>query len=149
MKDEIPDNVINSRLYKRAKDAATTKFGAKSSMYRSMFIVSEYKRLGGKYSGPKEKMITGGARKWLSEEWIQVIPYIKEKKKVVCGDRTAAKKGCRPFKRIDEKTPITIKELMKIHSKEKLIELAKKKKKDMDLRINWKAGTVYKPSTRS
>lgn len=144
MKAEIPANVLNSRLYTRAKDMATAKFGPKSSMYRSMFIVREYKRLGGQYSGSKEKAAKGGAKKWLSEEWIQVIPYLKENKKVVCGDRAEAKKGCRPFKRIDDKTPSTIKELLKIHSKEKLIELAKKKKKDMDLKVNWKAGTVYK-----
>jgi hypothetical protein len=107
-----------------------------------MFIVSEYKRLGGKYSGSKEKAAKGGARKWLSEEWIQVIPYLKENKKVVCGDRTEAKKGCRPSRRVDENTPISIKELMKIHSKQVLIELAEKKRKDMNLRINWKAGTA-------
>ena len=136
----IPDNVLNKELYKKAKQKAIKKFGTKSSAYRSMFIVSEYKKMGGKYSGqkPKEK----GLSRWIEEEWIQVVPFLESGKKILCG-AGADKKSCRPNKRISEKTPITIKELLKIHSKEKLLKLAKEKKKDMSKRINWKLGKIY------
>ena len=72
-----------------------------------------------KYSDQKKKQ-------WVSE---QVIPYLKQNKIIACGDSSAVKKGCRPLIRINDKTPITIKELLKIHSKDKLIELAEKKRK--------------------
>lgn len=146
MKAKIPDNVLNPKLYQQAKSTATAKFGEKSSIYRSMYMVKEYKRLGGKYSGSKKEAEKGGVRKWLDEEWIQVIPYVQNNKKVVCGSKSEAKKGCRPLKRVDKTTPITIKELLKIHPKKKLLDLAKRKKNDMSLRINWKSGTVYKSS---
>jgi len=141
---KIPDNVLNPKLYKKAKEKATQIYGSKSSAYRSMFIVSEYKKMGGKYSGSRKEAKKGGVSKWIKEQWVQVIPYLKENKIIACGDSSAIKKGCRPLIRINDKTPITIKELLKIHSKDKLIELAEKKKKNMDLRINWKAGKIYK-----
>ena len=138
-KSKVPDNVLNPEIYRRAKQIADTKHGA----YKSMFIVSEYKRLGGKYSGKKPSKKEKGVSRWIEEEWIQVIPFLESGKKIICGSG-ADKKGCRPSKRISDKTPITIQELLKIHSKDLLLKLAREKKRDMKKRINWKAGKIYK-----
>lgn len=73
---------------------------------------------------------------------MQVLPYLEKGVKIQCGAGSNTK-GCRPLKRINEKTPITIGELLKIHSKPKLIQLAKKKQANMDNRINWKLGKIY------
>jgi hypothetical protein len=141
-KINIPENVLNPELYKKAKETADKKY-KKHGAYKSMFLVSEYKRLGGKYSGKKLAKKEKGVTRWIEEEWIQVIPFLKNGKKIMCGSG-ADKKGCRPSKRISDKTPITIQELLKIHSKELLIKLAEEKKKDMNKRINWKLGKIYK-----
>ena len=42
--------------------------------------------------------------------------------------------------RASKYTPITIGEIVEKHGKNKAIELAKKKNKDMDGRIMWKSG---------
>ena len=140
-KSKVPDNVLNPEIYRRAKQIADTKY-KKHGAYKSMFIVSEYKRLGGKYSGKKPSKKEKGVSRWIEEEWIQVIPFLESGKKIICGSG-ADKKGCRPSKRISDKTPITIQELLKIHSKDLLLKLAKEKKRDMKKRINWKLGKIY------
>jgi hypothetical protein len=137
---EIPNNVLNPKLYKKAKETANKTYGKKSSAYKSMFIVSTYKKLGGKYSGKKS---VKGVDRWDKENWIEITPYLKENKKIVCGSRNI-NKACRPSKRIDKNTPITINEMLKIHKKEDIIKIAEKKKKNMDLRVNWKTLKIYK-----
>ena len=47
-------------------------------------------------------------------------------------------KVCRPLKRINKNTPITIDELLKLHSQADLIKLANKKNKNMSGRVYWK-----------
>lgn len=137
---EIPNNVLNPKLYKEAKNIANKTYGKKSSAYKSMFIVSTYKKLGGKYSGKKS---VKGVDRWNKENWIQILPYLKNGKKISCG-YGSNNKACRPFKRIDKNTPITINEMLKIHKKEDIIKIAEKKKKNMDLRVNWKTLKIYK-----
>lgn len=58
-------------LYKRVKDAADRKFSVKTSAYKSSWLVAEYKRRGGKYSG---KPRSSGVKKGISK--------IKKKKKL-------------------------------------------------------------------
>ncbi len=50
---KIPDNVLNPKIYKKAKEEADKKFEDKTSAYKSMWISKKYKDLGGKYSGKK------------------------------------------------------------------------------------------------
>jgi len=70
-----------------------------------------------------------------------MMPYLKDNKKVQCGITPNKGKLCRPLNTVNDKTPITIPELLKIHSKEKLIKIVKQKELDMDGRVNRKAGT--------
>ena len=41
-------------------------------------------------------------------------------------------------KRVNKSTPITLPELIKLHSKKNLLSLARKKNKDMNGRVYWK-----------
>ena len=69
---KIPDNVLNPKLYKKAKEEADKKFEDKTSAYKSMWISKKYKDLGGKYSGKKKSLTS----RWREEEWIQIEPYV-------------------------------------------------------------------------
>ena len=51
---DIPKNVMNPKLYRKAKDIANDKFGKGTSLYKSAFLVKTYKDIGGKYSGEKK-----------------------------------------------------------------------------------------------
>ena len=48
MVSSVPDNVINKSLYKKIKVKANEKYGKKTGAYKSMYIVAEYKKAGGK-----------------------------------------------------------------------------------------------------
>ena len=128
------DNIINKDLYKKAKEKADKTY-KKHSAYKSMYIQKVYKELGGKYKGTKNKE---GVKRWNKEEWIQVKPYLESGKKLVCGGSERKNKVCRPLKRVNDNSPITIEELIKLHPKKDLIKLANKKIKDMKGRVYWK-----------
>ena len=138
------ENILNPKIYEKAKKDAN-KVYERHSAYKSMYIVKRYKELGGKYK--KEKKKNGSTTRWNKEEWIQVLPYLKEGKKIACGMDNKKNKVCRPIKRVDKDTPITLPELLKLHSKKDLINLAEKKIKDMDGRVFWK-NLKYIPSKK-
>jgi hypothetical protein len=48
-KDNIPDNVANPSLYRKAKAKAKAKFDVYPSAYANSWMVREYKKMGGKY----------------------------------------------------------------------------------------------------
>jgi hypothetical protein len=129
---DIPDNVKNPSLYRKAKTIADKTY-KKNSAYKSMFIVKTYKDLGGTYSTKKTDK---GVARWNKEKWIQVVPFLEKGEKIVCGVGGGGK-GCRPSKRIDKDTPTTIQELIKKHGKKSLLKVAKEKKKDMSKRVLW------------
>jgi hypothetical protein len=131
----MSDNILNPKLYEKAKKEAD-KVYSRHSAYKSMFISKKYKELGGKYKTTKKK--SGSTDNWTNEEWIQVIPYLTKGEKIVCGLDNKKNKVCRPLKRINSNTPITINELLKLHKKQDLIKLGNRKIKDMDGRIFWK-----------
>lgn len=132
---DIPDNIINKTLYKKAKKKADETY-KRPSAYKSMFIQKVYKEMGGKYKGKKTSKAS--TSRWLKEEWIQLIPYLKDGKKIACGEDNKKTKVCRPSKRVDKKTPITIQELQKKYDKKTLLKLARQKNRDMSGIILWK-----------
>lgn len=114
---------LNKKLYEQVKKDSSKKFLAKSSVYRSSWIVSEYKKRGGKYKGCKPK--NTGLKRWYKEEWVDLnrpVPGGYEK----CG-RKSTKSGkyplCRPLKKITKNTPKILEEISK-----KIIERNKKLK---------------------
>ena len=147
--------------YKKAIKKANDTYGPKSSIYRSSYIVKTYKDLGGKIgSSPKgspkgspkrspkgspKRSPTKGLTRWFKEEWVQVVPYLEKKNKKECGGEKVGKrvgKACRPLHRITKDTPITISELLKIHSKQDILHVAKQKEKHPDKRVVWKTLSI-------
>ena len=71
------------------------------------------------------------------------MPYLERGEKIVCGGAQKKNKVCRPLIRVNNDTPITIKELLKLHPKSELIKLGKKKLNDMNGRVFWKTMKFY------
>lgn len=120
---------IDKILYNKVKKMADRKFQSKTGIYKSSWIVKEYKRLGGKYKGKKSQK--RGILRWYKEKWVDLNRPIKSKSgKIIgyksCGRNKVTSKSyplCRPSKRISVKTPKTFKQISK-----KNISLAKKRK---------------------
>lgn len=143
---KVPDNVLNPVLYKRAYEKVRAMYGDQTSAYRSMAIVTEYKKMGGKYRSANNAKQNGVTR-WLRERWIMVKPYLTEKKAVPCGTRSRREHACRPLVRVDPvKTPMTIDEAIQKHGKSKVAQLAHSKRKYCSerVRIDWNRGTIKK-----
>ena len=144
---KIPDNVKNPELYKEAFKIAKITYD-RPSAYRSMFITRKYKELGGEYKGSKEKAKKKQEQRtknWRDENWVQIKPFIKEKKQIKCGAGENPK-ACRPLNKVkggDDN--ITMDEIIKKYGRKKVLELTDKKIKDMDGRLDWKKGT-FTPS---
>ena len=98
-----------------------------------MWVQREYQRRGGKYT---KKGV--GLKNWRREKWIQVLELLKEGNVVECGDDNKETKACRPTIRVNADTPITIQELLELHSVADIIQAAEKKNRDMDGRLYWK-----------
>lgn len=139
---DIPENVVNKALYKKVKEESD-KIYKRPGLYRSAWIVKEYVARGGKYTTPKPESDNEGIRRWLKKErWVSVLKFLQEGKEIECGSLQGEKIACRPMVRASKDTPITLPELLKIHSKQKLISLAKQKEQSQDKRIDWKNGTI-------
>lgn len=139
---DIPKNVKNPTLYRKARKLADETY-KKPGLFKSAFIVKKYKELGGEYSGKKPSKGEGITRWLKGEEWIKVLPFVKDNKKVKCGSGGGDPHACRPSIRVNSKTPITIQEVIKKHGKKKVIELAELKNKNDKIRINWKLGKSF------
>jgi hypothetical protein len=102
----------NKKLYEKIKEEAKKKFKVWPSAYASGWLVKEYKRRSGKYSGRKTS--SSGISRWYKEKWINVC---KLPKKVSCGRSKLSKKWkknypyCRPSIRVNKSTPRTASEI--------------------------------------
>lgn len=127
---------IDKELYEKIKKEAKKKYKVWSA-YASAWLVSEYKKRGGKYRKQKNKTSKNkisGLKKWFQENWINVC---KLPKIVKCGRKKSDKKNypyCRPMYRIDSKSPKTVGELNKKQIKKKCEE--KQKIIDLNLKKN-------------
>lgn len=112
----IPSNKV---LYDKVSKQATNIFKSNRGIYRSAWIVKEYKRLGGTYIGKQPSIKDPGLKRWFKEKWIDLNRPIYGKSKEIIGyepcGRTDSTKGeyplCRPIKRITKQTPKTLSEL--------------------------------------
>ena len=115
----------NKKLYEKVKSEAKEKFKVWPSAYASGWVVKEYKRRSGKYSGKKSS--SRGISRWYKEKWINVC---KLPKKVSCGRSKLSKKWkknypyCRPSKRVSKSTPrtaseISVREIKKRYSRKR------------------------------
>ena len=126
---------LNKSLYKYVKNLADKKFLSKTGIYKSSWIVKEYKRRGGKYKGKKPSYKSPGLKRWYKERWVDLNRPIKNSKGKVIGYKSCGRKSvkgskdkyplCRPLKKITSKTPKTVKSL----SKRSILKAKKKKSK--------------------
>jgi hypothetical protein len=138
---EIPDNIVDKDLYIEAKNKAD-KIYKSHGLYKSANINKEYQRLNGRYRNEKPDR-NEGIQRWLDERWISILPYLLDGEIKQCGSLNNQLIACRPLYRITGDTPITIGELIKKHGKSLLINLAKEKDKNPNIRINWEEGKIY------
>jgi len=134
--DNIPANVNNPKLYKQAK-AEADKVYKRNGAYKNMYMVKKYQELGGTYKGKK----TNKLKQWRDEKWVSVSNYLKGNK-IECGSDKIGDNACRPTKRINKDTPITIQEVIKKFGKKKVETIVKKKINNLNLRINWNDLTI-------
>lgn len=145
MKPQKPDPK-NKSLYLKVKNEAKQKFKSYPSLHASSWIIRQYKKRGGKFTKPRSaKQKLQGTSRWYAEKWTDVRVYLETGKYLPCGSSLRKYKACRPLKRISHSTPLTIRELLKIHSRRKLLKLARMKERDMKGRLYWKSG-IFKPS---
>jgi hypothetical protein len=116
----MPNNIINKELYEYVKKLADKKFKSKTGIYKSSWIVSEYKRRGGKYKNKKKPKT--GLYRWYKEKWIDLNRPIKNSKGKIIGYESCGRKSikknqkyplCRPTYKISKDTPVTYKKLKK------------------------------------
>lgn len=121
----------NAKLYAEVKKIADKKFLAPTSIYKSAWIVAEYKRRGGVYIEDGQKR---GLTQWFKEDWVDLRRPIRDSRgKVVayekCGRAEASAKGsyplCRPSHRVAKDTPKTVSEI----DKKNVATLARKKQR--------------------
>lgn len=104
----------NMKLYNKIRSEAKRKFKVWPSAYASGWVVKEYKRQGGKYTGKKSQSV--GISRWYKEKWINVC---KLPRKVSCGRSKLSNKWkrnypyCRPSIKVTSKTPRLASELSK------------------------------------
>jgi hypothetical protein len=115
MSENVP---AKPALYNRVKAEAKRKFKIFPSAYASAYIVKEYKKRGGTYTGKKSKR--KGIARWMREKWTTQdgSPCGSKKFKGV--------KKCRPTVRISKETPVTWQELK---AKRKASEAIREKKR--------------------
>jgi hypothetical protein len=120
----IPNDM---KLYSQVTRDAKKKFKKWPSAYASAWVVKEYLRRGGKYSG--KKPMKTGIKRWMDEKWINVC---KLPKKVPCGrpklsmnDWKKKYPYCRPSKRITANTPVITSELSKTEIKRRCVQKRK------------------------
>ena len=115
MSENVP---AKPALYSRVKAEAKRKFKIFPSAYASAYIVREYKKRGGTYTGKKSKR--KGIARWMREKWTTQdgSPCGSKKFKGV--------KKCRPTVRISKETPVTWQELK---AKGKASEAGREKKR--------------------
>lgn len=147
---KVPKNVVNRALYIEAKKSADEVY-KRHSAYKSMYISRKYKELGGTYRDKDEKgkkIKTKPIKRtedWLKEEWVQIKPYVKDKKKIPCGEQNKGPKACRPLKKVENS--ISMDDIIKKWGKKKVLALTEKKLKDMDGQLDWKKG-IFRPSKK-
>lgn len=117
----------NAKLYAEVKKIADKKFLAPTSIYKSAWIVAEYKRRGGVYIEDGEKR---GLTQWFKEDWVDLRRPTKDGRGYEkCGRAEASAKGtyplCRPSRRVAKDTPKTVAEI----DKKNVATLARKKQR--------------------
>ena len=92
---------------------------------------SSCKSLKKRNKSSRKRKSSGGLTRWFGEKWVNVCKK-RNGKYVSCGRKKASGKKypyCRPLKRVNSRTPMTVGEMIKKHGKSKIKKMCKKKSK--------------------
>jgi hypothetical protein len=125
------------KLYETIKTRVKTRVGRWPSAYASGQVVQQYKAAFKKKYGPskdpyiEKKEKRGALARWYKEEWVDLCRPKKGGRYQPCG--RAVMKGkypfCRPLKRVDKDTPMTVGEVINKFGLSKIRERCAKKQK--------------------
>jgi hypothetical protein len=104
------------------------------NLYREYRIRKEYRHRGGEF---EETTIDEQRARELLERWVQVIPFLKSGKVIDCTAATKHSKAARPLTRLDPDTPVTLPELLKMHDRKSILNMARRKNKNPKKRVRW------------
>jgi hypothetical protein len=96
---------VNKALYEKAKRMATEKFTSPTGAYRSMWIVRQYKKMGGTYTRIKN---SSKLERWRRENWVDLNQPNGKGGYERCGHKNTQNNKyplCRPSKTISQDTP--------------------------------------------
>lgn len=104
----------DASLYSTVKKDADAKFLAKTSIYKSAWIVREYKKRGGTFEDSKDE--NKGLLRWFKEKWVDLNrpgqPCGRQGKGKVPGKKTKVKYPlCRPTVKVTKDTPTLAKDI--------------------------------------
>ena len=122
----------DKELWAKVQEMAKSTFREHPTAYSNAWAVRRYRKLGGDWETEG-----GDLGNWFKEGWVDVVPLLKEGNVVKCGEGDGGK-ACRPTKRINKSTPITIQELLEIHSVKDLLKFAERKANNMELKAQWR-----------
>jgi hypothetical protein len=132
----MSNKFLDKDIYNRAKKLADEKY-KKHSAYKSMYMMEQYEKLGGRINKNLKK---SGTDKWLKEKWKNLSPIAMGiesniKNLTACGEKHPKQKKnptiCRPTKKVNKDTPKLAQSFSKSQIK-KALEIKKKGN-----RINW------------
>ena len=133
----MSNKFLDKDIYNRAKKLADEKY-KKHSAYKSMYMVEQYEKLGGRIDNKLKKKSGTATRN--KEKWKNLTPIAMEletdiKKLTACGKKYSKQKNnpsiCRPTKKINKDTPALAQSFTKAQIKKAL------KIKKQNKRINW------------
>ena len=123
------------KLYEKVKQGVKARVDRRPSAYASGQLVKEYKakfkkKYGDKSKPYKEKQNKmGSLERWYKEEWVDLCRPKTKGKYQACGRQKMQGKYpfCRPFKRVDTYTPMTVGELIKKFGSKRIDKICKRK----------------------
>lgn len=133
----INENMFNDKqLFNYVKSESNPKF-KQAGIYKDAYIIKKYISHGGTINDTAfDNNYFLRVLSFIGEKWIDVDRYINDMHISDIEDLQNAK-NIRPMTRIDNSTPITIQEIIKLHGKRKVEEILKNKTDSN--RIIWKS----------
>lgn len=98
--------IADQKLYNQVVSEAKRRYKVWPSAYASGWVVKEYLRRGGKYTGQSKSL-----QRWFQERWVDVGRWLEEGKLVPCSNDAKRYPYCRPSVRVSSQTPKTIYEI--------------------------------------
>lgn len=121
-------------LWYQCEQYVCKKYPRTPKLFKKFRTRMEYKARGGEF---KESTISNQHARELCERWVQVIPFLKSGRVIDASQKTRYTKACRPLIRVDDDTPLTLPELLKMHDRHDILNMARRKNKTPHKSVRW------------